>query len=556
MQGRHPATQPGLPADGIRFLRGWILVIARNLVTDRHAARFRYPVQFNGAHGCRNLSLIRSHLACRVLPAILMFAMVVATSSAQPRPLYDGADGATCEYFNLGARIAWRQKQGDWRDASGTAQGSVPYSQVLVRSSDTGRIVKWNVTSLVQGWLTGAIPNAGVLISGVRDQPPGTAVFHSREAVNPALRPSLVIELQDSVTRRLTPIADTTLDCSTVTSIGSQDTTTAGADRRLLIQFDLDALKGTRVSKATLELATTDRQYGDTMLGVFRLDPPFQDPTLEEKPRFGLAARYPGDRGIEKDPDVIMATGFESPLWWTEWSDVNVRGSLGRSGYAEGLGFQPISGNALRVRIPKGAHLGLDLRYRFADKLGVEPEEIYFRYYLRLANDWNPATDGGKLPGISGTYGKAGWGGRPSEGTTGWSMRGGFMRRPEPANPYRDFTPIGTYAYHPDVDDFWGEEWAWSIRQYGLLERNRWYSIEQYLKLNQPGHKDALFRAWVDGQLAFEKSGFRVREVASIRIEQIWMNVYYGGGEPSPQDQHLFIDNVVIARRYIGPVWK
>lgn len=32
------------------------------------------------------------------------------------------------------------------------------------------------------------------------------------------------------------------------------------------------------------------------------------------------------------------------------------------------------------------------------------------------------------------------------------------------------------------------------------------------------------------------------------------MNVHYGGNLPSPQDQHLFIDSVVSARRYIGPV--
>ena len=53
-----------------------------------------------------------------------------------------------------------------------------------------------------------------------------------------------------------------------------------------------------------------------------------------------------------------------------------------------------------------------------------EPEEIYFRYYLRLGNDWNPTTDGGKLPGISATYSRVGWGGRKADGMTGWSMRG------------------------------------------------------------------------------------------------------------------------------------
>ena len=39
-----------------------------------------------------------------------------------------------------------------------------------------------------------------------------------------------------------------------------------------------------------------------------------------------------------------------------------------------------------------------------------------------------------------------------------------------------------------------------------------------------------------------------------LKIEQLWMNVYHGGKAPSPYDQHLFIDNVVIAREYIGPM--
>ena len=55
-----------------------------------------------------------------------------------------------------------------------------------------------------------------------------------------------------------------------------------------------------------------------------------------------------------------------------------------------------------------------------------------------------------------------------------------------------------------------------------------------------------------DGRLAFEKTDIRFRDVDKLKIEQIWMNVYHGGTKPSPYDQHLFIDNVVIAKKYIG----
>ncbi len=42
-------------------------------------------------------------------------------------------------------------------------------------------------------------------------------------------------------------------------------------------------------------------------------------------------------------------------------------------------------------------------------------------------------------------------------------------------------------------------------------------------------------------------------DTEALKIEQVWMNVYHGGTKPSPYDQHLYIDNVVIARKYIGP---
>ena len=72
-------------------------------------------------------------------------------------------------------------------------------------------------------------------------------------------------------------------------------------------------------------------------------------------------------------------------------------------------------------------------------------------------------------------------------------------------------------------------------------------------KLNAAGDKDGVLLAWIDGRPAFEKTDIRFRTVDKLKIEQIWMNVYHGGTRPSPYDQHLFIDNVVIAKDYIGP---
>jgi hypothetical protein len=194
--------------------------------------------------------------------------------------------------------------------------------------------------------------------------------------------------------------------------------------------------------------------------------------------------------------------------------------------------------------------------FKFKDKVGYEPEEIYFRYYIRFADDWIPDADGGKMPGAAGTYEKAGWGAHPASGTTGWSMRGSFSRAMSLANPLHGKTVIGTYAYHAGNGGRIGEGLPWMETGRGLLERNRWYCVEQYFKVNTPHFHDGILRAWIDGELAIDRSDFRVRDAPSIKIQEIWMNIYHGGTQVATQDLHLYIDNVVIARKPIGCITR
>jgi len=210
-------------------------------------------------------------------------------------------------------------------------------------------------------------------------------------------------------------------------------------------------------------------------------------------------------------------------------------------------GFEPWRGKALRIKVSEGGHYGASLQYEFKKKTGSEPEEIYFRYYLRFGDDWDPQR-GGKLPGIGGTYGRAGWGGRPSDGRNGWSARGQFNGRRDGR------TPIGFYCYHADMKGRYGSSWIWQNDKRGYLENNRWYCIEQYAKMNTPGKNDGVLRGWVDGELAFEKTDVRMRDADHLKIESIWINIYHGGTWPAPSDDHLFIDNIVVAKRYIGPM--
>jgi hypothetical protein len=195
--------------------------------------------------------------------------------------------------------------------------------------------------------------------------------------------------------------------------------------------------------------------------------------------------------------------------------------------------------------------MGTTFAYKFRERLGAEPEEIHFRYCLKFDGDWSQATSGGKLPGFSGTYGRAGWGGRPVNGADGWSARGLFNSRHG-----GDSTAVGFYCYHADMRGNYGSNFEFTPR----LTHGRWYSVEMYCKLNTPGanqargKSDGILRGWIDGKLAFEKTDLRFRDVDALKIEDVWVNVYHGGATPVPkEDIHLYLDNMVISRRPIGP---
>ncbi len=460
------------------------------------------------------------------------------------------AHGATRDYYNGAAKLPWTHYMGDWRDVAGKAQGDAAYGWTQIMDNDTASPITWTVTALVRQWLTGKHANQGFFLRATKG---GNIVFASRQHADKAFHPRLVLIDKEGKELSLEAEADTFLTRSTYRSQGHADTlrVSTGPDHTL-IRFDLSpASKLKDIAEATLRLYTL-KQYGDTTVGVFRCQQGHDEPPSD--PVVGLAAKYSGDKGIAGDPSVVFATDFESENWQDEWTYAGKRGVIDTVSNDKPRKFEQLHGKALRVRIAQGSTGALNTLYKFKPKTGREPEAIYFRYYLRLGDDWNQTVQGGKMPGLSGTYSVAGWGGRKVNGRNGWSARGSFGKTIPADNPLGGLHPIGTYCYHADMKGSYGSVWGWHTGYRGFLQSNRWYSVEQYLKLNTPGKRDGVLRAWVDGRLAFEKTDIRFRDVDTLKIEQVWMNVYHGGTRPSPYDQHLFIDNVVIATQYIGPM--
>lgn len=459
---------------------------------------------------------------------------------SERRLLYEGEGGVNCEFF-MAEVLRWEHRGGDWLDARGKRFGPQPFAEASTGAADA----VLDLTPLVRRWLREHVTVGQLFIRSLSGR--GVALFHSRQAGDLAQRPLLALEYGDGHKDLLNPSADTHTECSTYKSSGLSPTLSLSDQHNILLQFKLPA-SGQALTRARLLLSGAGRHGEALHMGVFETAVP--EFLSAPPPPAGLAAALVADAGLARHPDVLFFTGFEEPLTWRQAWARGANGEIDRVDREDATGFRPLSGAALRVNLKQGSNMGADLRVALRDH-GGEPDELFLRYYLRLGDDWHPSVDGGKLPGLAGTYGEAGWGGRRADGSNGWSLRGAFLRAFPADHPLAGLTQLATYAYHADMAGVNGEHWLWSG---ALLQRRRWYCIEQQVQLNHIDRADGRVRAWVDGRLVLDRGGVRLRRNDRLHIETAWMNVFHGGSAVSPHDQHLYIDNVVLARRYIGPM--
>ena len=494
-------------------------------------------------------------LSKRLNLLLLVLFLFPLNASAQgladwPEGSAEADDGATRDYYNRGAGLAWRQLQGDWLDRGLVLHGDNHWSSATVEDTDSGRYIDWDVGDLVEAWLDSRLFNQGFYLHA--DSSGRNLIFSSRQGPE-GQHPQLVVEDASGV-HTLSPEADATLPESTYQAQGLEPTLEVGEHARSILRFDLSSVQGP-ITSATLRLYTTT-QYDTIDVAVDAVvtgrigDPPAL--------QYGLAQAYDSDLGIEAEANVIMHDDFEgdSSQLWTSMSGFYEPVEAG-----VGDGFEPLNGRAMRMTLTEGDNYGGSLIFDFGEELGDEPDSVYMRYYLRLGESWDPSY-GGKLPGLAGTYDTAGWGGRPSDGTNGWSARGLFQSPiPETGsdNPLMGYTPIGSYVYHADMEGSYGDNFlwidAWGHEGYGgLLERNRWYCVEVYAQMNTGSNFDGVLMGWIDGRKSLEKTDLRFRTVDTLHIQRVWMNVFHGGTAVAPSTQHLYFDNVVIAANYIGPM--
>lgn len=233
----------------------------------------------------------------------------------------------------------------------------------------------------------------------------------------------------------------------------------------------------------------------------------------------------------------------------TEWNDPWLDSTVGpRNEVAIGDGHV---GSGVRVTIGAGEHFGTAMRWRFADNGLDEPEQLWFRYYLRFPHGF-PNVGKGKLPGPAGLYSSSGRGNLPSTAAEpGWSARMFFS--PTYDERDADHTRIGYYLYHLDQGTNHGDLLLWD-EEVATLEHGRWYCIEGQVAMNTPGEADGLLAGYVDGAAAFDAQGVRYRRQnePSIRIDSFWFDVYFGGRQPAPAQHQIDFDSLAFGPDRLG----
>ncbi len=287
----------------------------------------------------------------------------------------------------------------------------------------------------------------------------------------------------------------------------------------------------------------------------------------------GIASRYVRDAGIAIDGDVIFADDFES---WEgdgtknpkgKWDGVRVNDSGITWAIAGKVTVDGWDGGGKKILEIANWHTGGDGssgvnvrlgNYNSAnDGLGDGYEEVYVRYYLKFYDDYKVVRNhGANLGGRDVTREGSRWVGQAN--TPDVAAMGYFFSGLQPSGE-RGSQDIHMrfYSYHMDKKGQWGA--GYEILKKIAIKPGRWYCVERRMKMNStdPLKADGIEELWIDGVLSIRKEGLRFRKVPELRISYFSLeNYYHGLGEEYTKEKpvRVYFDNVVIARKYIGPM--
>jgi len=266
----------------------------------------------------------------------------------------------------------------------------------------------------------------------------------------------------------------------------------------------------------------------------------------------GIAAKFAGDAGIDKDPRVLLHEDFESGTFDTKrWSDISNK--AGALSFAADAPPASAGTKSLLMTGKLGENMGGHLFRRF--KPGVET--MHARFYVKFAPDCDYihhfvhiVAENPSMPWPTGGAGVCPQG----------DMK--FSTGLEPAGFDKKFSPPGAWNFYT----YWhrmkksgdGRYWGNSFLPPTpvVSERGRWYAMEMMVRCNTVGKDDGRQAFWVDGRLVGDFKGFEWRTSGDLKINAFWLMSYVTDRWTENKVNRVSFDDVVVATEYIGPVKK
>jgi len=278
----------------------------------------------------------------------------------------------------------------------------------------------------------------------------------------------------------------------------------------------------------------------------------------------GIAAKYPGDAGIGRDPAVLLHDDFESGNLRGKWDNV-FHDSCIRM--AEEAGNVHGGRRSLEFTVPQQE---AELSNCAAKQLKVERDVLFLRYYSRFETGFDQVGSSHNGAEISAHYAE---GGRATPGIPA-NGRNKFLAtfenwRGEAATPSPGHLNI--YCYHPEQRSGYGDHFFPSgkvlpqgrqgrdvfgphfvRRPDAVPELGRWYCYEFMVKANAVGRRDGRIACWVDGKLIADFPNLRLRDVETLKIDHFGIGLHIKSNRARPNKK--WYDDVVAATSYIGPM--
>jgi hypothetical protein len=267
---------------------------------------------------------------------------------------------------------------------------------------------------------------------------------------------------------------------------------------------------------ATLSQNTLGAERGETGRSTVEDQGPASSPEPGPE-KGGLASRYPGDEGIERDPQVLFVDDFETGTveeTGARWGNISKKGNMR---FSDDL--HATSPGARSLHIADNGHLythtaGVDTMYaRFYVKF--HEQTGYIHHFVTLVADRAPTP-----------WPKGGAGETPPGDAK-------FSTGIEPTGRWGKFPPPGVwnfYTYWHEMKTKWGSVFNGKQEP---IRPGRWYCVEVMLKANSSPEKDDGVQAfWVDGELHGWFDGFRWRTTDKLKINSFWL-LYYNTDQPA-----------------------